>query len=228
MKTQSSLGNQKRWAFALIVATLGACVFIEYFIPNSAELKPKLGHLTFNPFPKMTAKIAKAVQFTSPELFDAPKAPVEKIQKVSERIIDNKGHAWALGSNTAVPTIPLNKIISEYEVIEIDPHPENLPQPGEILELPMLRGQNVVVNVESNKSNPNGDKTWSGHVEGFGSDYPVIMTYGDHGVFAMITTPQGCFTMESTDGVGWLYKNPSEAELADPTQNDFLEVQLDK
>jgi hypothetical protein len=81
-----------------------------------------------------------------------------------------------------------------------------------------------VADVQSTTTNPNGDYTWSGHLQGHGTDYPVVMTYGEHSIFATITTPEGSYTMESIDGLGWLYKNPAEVELSNPGAKDFLDV----
>ena len=50
------------------------------------------------------------------------------------------------------------------------------------------------------------------------------MTYGERSIFATITTPDGSYTMESLDGLGWLYKNPAEVELFNTDSKDFVEV----
>jgi hypothetical protein len=124
----------------------------------------------------------------------------------------------------AVPKITLSERISDYAIVALEQHPARFPAAGEQIQLPMLNGKQVLVNVESSTANPNGDYTWSGHLDGFGSDYPVVMTYGEHSIFATITTPEGSYTMESLDGSGWLYKNPAEVELSTPGAKDFLEI----
>jgi len=133
--------------------------------------------------------------------------------------------SWQMGGvKASVPDIPLNERISAYAVVELDQHPANLPAAGQQILLPMLNGQKIIANVESVNSNPNGDYSWSGHVDGYGTDYPVVMTYGEQSIFATITTPDGSYSMESLDGVGWLYKNPAEVELSTPGTKDYLEV----
>ncbi|RYY02575.1 MAG: hypothetical protein EOO53_13430 [Gammaproteobacteria bacterium] len=133
--------------------------------------------------------------------------------------------SWQMGGvKASVPAIPLNERISAYAVVELDQHPANLPAAGQQILLPMLNGQKIIANVESVNTNPNGDYSWSGHVDGYGTDYPVVMTYGEHSIFATITTPDGSYSMESLDGVGWLYKNPAEVELSTPGTKDYLEV----
>ncbi|MES2823060.1 MAG: hypothetical protein V4732_05645 [Pseudomonadota bacterium] len=150
-------------------------------------------------------------------------------QKIPEQVLaDNsadKTEVWKVDDvNSPTPGIPLNERIVDYEIVEISPRPERFPQVGEKMTLPMLYGKKVVVEVQSISTSPNGDQTWSGHLQGQGTDYPVVMTYGEHAVFATITTPEGSYSMESVDGLGWLYKNPSEFELSDTNANDFLEV----
>lgn len=133
--------------------------------------------------------------------------------------------SWQLGDVKApTPKIPLSEKISNYAIVQLEQHPAQFPVMGEQIQLPMLNGQSVVANVESTTKNPNGDYTWSGHLQGYGSDYPVVMTYGEHSIFATITTPEGSYTMESVEGLGWLYKNPAEIELSNPGMKDFLEV----
>ncbi|MES2673452.1 MAG: hypothetical protein V4660_04400 [Pseudomonadota bacterium] len=150
-------------------------------------------------------------------------------KKIPEQILADKGvnktEVWKVDDvNSPTPGIPLNERIIDYEIVEISQRPERFPQAGEQITLPMLYGKKVVVEVQSIATSPNGDQTWSGHLQGQGTDYPVIVTYGEHAVFATITTPEGSYTMESVDGLGWLYKNPSEFELSDTNANDFLEV----
>jgi hypothetical protein len=49
-----------------------------------------------------------------------------------------------------------------------------------------------------------------------------VMTYGENLTFATINTPDGNYSLEAKDGVGWLYKNPSVLDLAGPDSRDFL------
>ena len=121
------------------------------------------------------------------------------------------------------PAFMLNDDVREYEVVNTEPVP-HYPDAGEQIQLTLLNGEQIVVNVKSSKVTRNGDYSWSGHLDGYGDDYPVVMTYGKTSTFAMITTPQGSYSMESVDGVGWLYKNPAEHELTSPGQEDFLEI----
>lgn len=136
---------------------------------------------------------------------------------------------WSTGNlKAANPTIPLNPKISAYTIVEVDAHPATFPAVGDDVAMPMLNGEKVVMEVQSVTTSPNGDFSWAGHLKGHDDDYPVTMTYGAHSTFATITTPQGSYTMESVNGVGWLYKNPAEAELTAPGVNDFLEPNFTK
>jgi hypothetical protein len=133
--------------------------------------------------------------------------------------------SWQMGGvKSTTPKIPLSEKIVDYAIVEIEQHPAQFPATGEQVNLPMLNGQQLVANVQSTTTNPNGDYTWSGHLQGYGTDYPVVMTYGEHSIFATITTPEGSYTMESLDGLGWLYKNPAEIELSNPGATDFLDA----
>lgn len=102
--------------------------------------------------------------------------------------------------------------------------PVYLPQGGDQVELPLLYGQSATVEVDHGEFSRNGDYSWSGHLQDYGSDYPIVVTYGDKSSFAMITTPQGSYSMESINGQGWLYKNRAEEELGQLGVKDYLDI----
>ncbi len=171
------------------------------------------------------AQPAKPMMHAKAEMPSSPviQTPQLAASKMIPTTADLK--SWQMGDvKAATPKIPLSEKISNYAIVQLEQHPAQLPLMGQQIQLPMLNGQSVVANVESTTKNPNGDYSWSGHLEGYGTDYPVVMTYGEHSIFATITTPEGSYTMESTDGLGWLYKNPAEVELSNPGAKDFLDV----
>jgi hypothetical protein len=149
-------------------------------------------------------------------------------EEVKETIVSSpkKDELWAAASaETPAPSIRLSEKITAYEAIQVNPHPDAYPTTGDQVVLSMLGGQKITVNVESMTTHPNGDYSWSGHVQGYGDDYPVAMTYGERATFATITTPQGAYSMESVNGSGWVYKNPAIVELSAPGTKDFIEVE---
>lgn len=121
------------------------------------------------------------------------------------------------------PEVPLGDQIKSFEKISAA-KPDALPSEGDRVELSLLDGKTATVEVKRGVFSQNGDYSWSGHLEGYGTDYPVVVTYGDNASFAMITTPEGSYSMESVNGKGWLYKNPSEEELTTPGNQDYLEI----
>ena len=138
-----------------------------------------------------------------------------------------RSNAWRHASTQAAsPSIPVAQGISVYQQVDVDMEAPVFPSAGEQVSLALPGNLDVLVNVESGVTNPNGDYTWRGHVQGHGTDYPVVMTYGGASVFATITTPEGSYTMESINGSGWVYKNPSEFELSNAGVNDYLEIPL--
>ena len=133
--------------------------------------------------------------------------------------------AWRVGDATATtPKMPLPAGVSVYEPVSVDMENPKYPEPGERLTLAMPGGEHLRVNIEASTTNPNGDYTWRGHLEGYGDQYPVVMTYGGNSVFATVTAPQGSYTLTSVNGSGWIYKNPSEFELSNPGSKDYLEI----
>lgn len=131
---------------------------------------------------------------------------------------------WAVAeANSARPSVELSERVSVYQVVKVE-RPTVMPVVGELVSFPMFSGNSVLVGVESIKHHPDGGVSWSGHLQGYGNDYPVVVTYGENSAFATITTPEGSYTMESTGGLGWLYKNPSEFELSTHGSTDVLEI----
>ena len=136
--------------------------------------------------------------------------------------------AWRMAdSSAATPVMPLPDAVSIYEPVAVDMETLVYPEPGQQTSVTLPGGERLQVNVKLGTTNPNGDYTWRGHLDGHGDEYPVVMTYGSNSVFATVTTPAGSYTLESVNGSGWIYKNPSEFELSDPGVNDFLEIPHD-
>lgn len=153
-----------------------------------------------------------------PEVVAAQAAPVAQVTSQAT------SQAWQVGDHrAATPAIPLNERIVDYTIVEMDSQPASYPGVGEAVELPMLNGETIVADVESVVTNPNGDYTWRGHLQGHGDAYPIVMTYGATSTMATITTPAGSYSMTSVKGSGWLYKNPAEVQLVDGLHNDYLE-----
>lgn len=226
MQIVSLSGPQKVTALAIFIGIVAIIVFVICAAPADA---PRSAMHIPKPLPSATASSAPGIAVDA-RLADssATTSPATKLQPAAKSVSNTAAKqmdAWVLGdAKSASPQIPLSSVIRDYEVVEINPHPATTPQAGETVSLPMLHGQKILVDVQATTVNPNGDKSWSGHLQGYGEDYPIIMTYGEHAIFATITTPEGSYTMESTDGIGWLYKNPSEFELSDASSKDFLEI----
>ncbi|MCG8535305.1 MAG: hypothetical protein MI808_09435 [Pseudomonadales bacterium] len=164
------------------------------------------------------------------ERAEAALAAVESIESAPEDGLQRIEHAgqsetWQLDlEKLQTPGFMLRDEIREYDVVTLNEEQLTLPSEGDQMRVPLLNGEQVIVDVKKSKVTRNGDYTWTGHVQGYGTDYPVVMTYGKNSSFAMITTPKGSYSMESVDGVGWLYKNPAEHELTLPGHEDFLEI----
>lgn len=133
--------------------------------------------------------------------------------------------AWrVMDAAAAAPPMPLPESVSVYEPVSVDMENPAYPEAGQQTSVTLPGGERLQVNIETSATNPNGDYTWRGHVDGHGDEYPVVMTYGGNSVFATVTTPNGSYTLESVNGSGWIYKNPSEFELSNPGANDYLEI----
>lgn len=221
MQVYKLTNTQKVLAGAVLAAAACASILMVMQVPQMAARGTHLSTAESIPVLQHHSQVTAKAEL--PPTLVAPKTNRDLPQTMPAQIADLK--SWQMGDvKAATPKIPLSEKISDYAIVQLDQHPAQLPAVGEQIQLPMLNGQSVVANVQSSTTNPNGDYTWSGHLQGYGNDYPVVMTYGEHSIFATITTPEGSYTMESIDGLGWLYKNPAEIELSNPGAKDFLDV----
>lgn len=131
--------------------------------------------------------------------------------------------AWQR-NNTGSAAVALPEGVVIYESVTIDMDSPVFPEPGERVALELPEGVLVNATVISSNENPNGDYSWRGYLDGYGTDYPVVMTYSANSVFATVTTPKGSYTLVSVSGSGWIYKNPSEFELSQPGVEDHMEI----
>lgn len=161
----------------------------------------------------------------SPTVKPVSEVDLAKVDKPIAVVSD----AWRMAdASAATPTMPLPGGVSVYEPVSVDMENPTYPEAGQQTSVTLPGGEHLQVNVERSTTNPNGDYTWRGHLDGYGDDeYPVVMTYGGSSVFATVTTPNGSYTLESVNGSGWIYKNPSEFELSNPGANDYLEIPHD-
>ncbi len=230
MKIYKLTDTQKVVAISTLIFTAVAFLMVGMVVPSFPS-NTSIDSFSIRSTPVISTAPAVAAEIVVSKMDETIVPPVEKISAASVSTTTPKNSqvtldfSWRMGDVKApIPNITLHEKISRYSIVTLEPHSAHRPGAGEAIQLPMLDGQTVVANVESSTTHPNGDYTWSGHLQGYGTDYPVVMTYGERSVFATVTTPEGSYTMESIDGSGWLYKNPAEIELSIAGAPDFLEV----
>lgn len=202
-------------------------LLLEHFPVLGDMLQASFGITTKNQESSLLARQSKTLQESDIAFVEAEKALIAA-QTPDEKIVLNSSTVWQLstGDDIPQPAIPLHEKVKVYGVVRVNPHPEHLPNEGEQTVLPMLNGESIKANVESVQTTENGDYIWSGHLDGYHNDYPIVMTYGEKLTFATVTTPEGSYSMEAINGVGWLYKNPSVTELSKPGGDDSIEILL--
>jgi len=222
-----TLGNNKRFYLVLTAVLIIAVVY-----QLKREAPPEQPAQSLQPMPgdrveaqavsdKTNSEVAPAPQTkATPDLHATPEAKLSSAEAIAVA-----PDAWSMGdATTAIPTMRIPEGVSVYEPVSVDMENPAYPAPGERLSLAMPGGEHLQVNIETSSTNPNGDYTWRGHLDGYGDEYPVVMTYGGNSVFATVTTPKGSYTLESVNGSGWIYKNPSEFELSNPGTKDYLDI----
>ncbi len=169
------------------------------------------------PLAAIKADIARAVEAdVSAALAQSPSRTAHEPAPPTDRTIT----PWrAPDAYDPAPGFQLSPQVSEFEAITFD-NSSALVGIGERVEFHLPGGERVQAVVEQVQMHHNGDESWSGHLQGYGDQYPVAVTTGVNSAFATITTPNGSYSMEAVRGAGWVYKNPSETELANPGHID--------
>ena len=219
------LTGNKKWFYLVIAAVL--IIAVVYQINRQEVAQQPVQSAQDKPVNNQSVSAKTASEATpAQQILKAPDVNAIPTAKIASA--DSSGaapDAWRMGdATTATPAMRLPAGVSVYEPVSIDMENPAYPEPGEQLSLAMPGGERLQVNVENSSTNPNGDYTWRGHLDGHGDEYPVVMTYGGNSVFATVTTPKGSYTLESVNGSGWIYKNPSEFELSNPGTKDYLEI----
>jgi len=173
------------------------------------------------------AGLSKQLQDAEALLAEADAAlALETVFEEVESMAVESFQAWSFPQESYLtPDVPINDAVISKTVVKMDHTSVDYPEPGAKVTMPLLNGETVTATVKQASVAANGDYSWSGHLEGHGTDYPITMTYGEQSAFSMITTPQGSYTMETVNGLGWVYKNPSELELSEPGMPHALEYQ---
>ncbi len=225
MKFQKLTDAQKKLGAVVFALAAGVSVL---FTVNAINLHQPVAGTTAQPVGRAELPAAPAIISHAESYLDSKIASTSTlvVSRASESSTGEPAQAsWQMaGVKADAPSIPLSEKVSDYAIVELPQKLTALPVAGAQIALPMLHGKNIIAVVESVSHLANGDYSWSGHLQGYGSDYPVVMTYGEHSIFATITTPEGSYTMESINGLGWLYKNPAEVELSHPGAKDFLDI----
>ncbi|NVJ50108.1 MAG: hypothetical protein HWE13_00415 [Gammaproteobacteria bacterium] len=177
----------------------------------SAPTAVKTSPLGRNPAPtEMTAEVNSTAASAS-----------ELSLTVSDEFASVTGSAWRLNDNDLLDykTFPHPKVL-QFDAIALDAEAILLAEAGERLELPVTADQKLQGQVANNTIDRRGNVVVTGYLEGYGDRYPFIITHGEQSTFAMVTSPQGSFSIETVNGIGWVYQNPSEEELSAPGYND--------
>ena len=216
--------------YSALIIGAGACYlgvksesFAQYFPQLSQFLSGKSKATVLNSA-QLDALQTKTLTEANTAIAAAEAALAAPEKEVSERAINT--NTWEVRKDDkAPPTAPYPKV-TVFSPVQVNSHPDKMPASGEQVQLPMPGGETIIANVESTQTTETGEYIWSGHLANHGTDYPIVMTYGENSTFATITTPNGSYTMEAVNGKGSVFKNPSEIELSQPGATDFLEPQI--
>ncbi|MBI5434634.1 MAG: hypothetical protein HZA52_17515 [Planctomycetes bacterium] len=88
---------------------------------------------------------------------------------------------------------------------------------GSLVPIELPGGRRYLARVEDLIAHDNGDRSWSGHLEGYGRLFPVIYTQGDVATFGTLATPVGLYALEAIGEDGVLFRDERDA-LQDPSR----------
>lgn len=92
---------------------------------------------------------------------------------------------------------------------------------GSLVAIELPDGQHVLARVQDLVLHDNGDRSWSGHLDGYGTRYPVVYTQGELATFGTIATPNGLFALEALGEEAVLFRDEREG-LKEPGRECVL------
>ena len=143
-------------------------------------------------------------------------------QELARDSLDVPVTPWTISAVIPENAIPLEEKIQSREPVTLDPGQAAEVAVGDVIQLPLPGTSQYQAVVDRVSVGDNGETNWTGYLQGYDTDYPVVFTLGAQSGFATITTPEGQYAMEAVDGSGWVYKTPELIDLVDPDQPDFL------
>lgn len=147
---------------------------------------------------------------------------LELPQPAAHPLLGNTPTGWRLTDQMPRTAIALDPSVVVRSTVALDETVFARLRVGDKATLPLPDGTSIVAEVKRTQVQPNGDRTWFGHVAGIPGEYPVIYTQGKQSAFATIATPHHSYTLETSEGNGWIYENPDDVGLADPSKPDYL------
>ncbi|WP_163833588.1 hypothetical protein [Spartinivicinus ruber] len=140
-----------------------------------------------------------------------------------DAVIAENSPVWETNYTTDAESLPLDKRITEKQSVQVDNEPLENKQVGNKLSFDLPGGYQVAATINQVTHSQTGATILSGHLDGHGDRYPVVVTSGTNSSFATITTPQGSYSMEAVEGKGIVYKNIPVEQLNGPGGVDNIE-----
>ena len=115
----------------------------------------------------------------------------------------------------------VNGLVRDAQHVRLDLETIRAIDVGSLVSIELPGGEHYQALVQEVLVHENGDRSWSGHIEGFGTRFPVVYTQGDSATFGTIATPSGLYSLEALGEDAVLYRDEREG-LQDPN----LECQI--
>lgn len=170
-----------------------------------------------------------AVEAVPSGRLEAPGFAHERAQAPALALASGTGGALATARGPwrvvdgVVPELPglIPGFVREARRVELDRAGISELEIGSLVPLDLPDGQHLLARVETLELSEDGDRGWSGHVEGYGNRYPVVFTQGDEACFGTIATPTGLYGLEARGDEAVLFRDEREG-LQDPSRECFL------
>lgn len=114
-----------------------------------------------------------------------------------------------------------NGLVHDLQHVRIDREAIQSLEVGSLVALELPDGQHLLARVQDLVLHENGDRSWSGHLDGFGTRYPVVYTQGEIATFGTIATPTGLFALEALGEEAVLFRDEREG-LQEPGRECVL------
>lgn len=207
----------KKSIFIVVLLLISAGIFLYISEGQSIRSKKKPQqsdkNITISKIHQHTTKITQMPKVQVDEKDDREEVSMYKMISVEEAKLTTK----ARKNMQPVAAIQLNQSI-ENELV-----------PNNTIYFSDIEGADYPIRLSEIKKNNDGSLTATGAYEDEGITYTTTITYSDNVSFITLSSSQGLYEIETSNGVGYIYRaDEIRKQIKNPSPSDFILLPVPK